>query len=197
MFLEFYCSCFWIFFCALRIELSTRENLTKIPLKGIFTGAKVVRGPDWEWGNQDDGETGRVIDIRGWDNESSRSVATVTWPSGSTNVYRLGYKGCVDLRYVEEASAGTYYKEHLPLLGQPVAVVLVELAPPVPAPPPPPKNNIAQNISNNSDPPSPSRKITFSVGDMVKVSMNIDKLKVMQAGHGGWNPRMATYLGMV
>lgn len=27
----------------------------KIPLKGIFIGAKVVRGPDWEWGNQDGG----------------------------------------------------------------------------------------------------------------------------------------------
>ena len=95
-------------------------NSTKIQLKGIFVGASVIRGPDWEWGNQDGnrGNIGKVIDIRGWDNESGRSVATVTWPSGSTNVYRLGYKGCVDLCFSEAALCGTYYKEHLPILGQ-------------------------------------------------------------------------------
>ena len=30
------------------------------------------------------------MEIRGWDNESCRSVANVSWASGSTNVYRLG-----------------------------------------------------------------------------------------------------------
>jgi Mib_herc2 len=47
---------------------------------------------DWEWGQQDGGEgkNGRVMEIRGWDNESCRSVANVSWASGSTNVYRLG-----------------------------------------------------------------------------------------------------------
>ena len=47
---------------------------------------------DWEWSVQDGGEgkTGRVMEIRGWDNESCRSVANVSWASGSTNVYRLG-----------------------------------------------------------------------------------------------------------
>lgn len=33
--------------------MSPRQNLTRITLKGTFQGAKVVRGPDWEWGNQD------------------------------------------------------------------------------------------------------------------------------------------------
>lgn len=49
---------------------------------------------DWEWGVQDGGEgkTGRVMEIRGWDNESCRSVANISWASGSTNVYRLGKK---------------------------------------------------------------------------------------------------------
>ena len=47
-----------------------------------------------------DGKVGRVIDIRGWDNESGHSVANVAWASGSTNVYRLGHKGKVDLRLV-------------------------------------------------------------------------------------------------
>ncbi|XP_031846434.1 E3 ubiquitin-protein ligase mind bomb 2 isoform X2 [Nomia melanderi] len=143
------------------VQLTQRKGCTKIPLKGIFIGAKVVRGPDWEWGNQDGGpgKTGRVMDIRGWDNESSRSVATVTWSKGSTNVYRLGYKGCVDLCYVEEATAGTYYKEHLPLLGQPVPTV-----------------------SDNGSVSTPAKS---------------EMLKEMQEGHGGWNSRMAEYIGKV
>ena len=28
-------------------------NSTKLQSYGIFTGARVVRGPDWDWGNQD------------------------------------------------------------------------------------------------------------------------------------------------
>ncbi|XP_034151668.1 E3 ubiquitin-protein ligase MIB2 isoform X6 [Esox lucius] len=34
--------------------LAPRQNLPRIILKGIFQGVKVVRGPDWDWGNQDD-----------------------------------------------------------------------------------------------------------------------------------------------
>ncbi|XP_015600108.1 E3 ubiquitin-protein ligase MIB2 [Cephus cinctus] len=169
------------------VQLSTRDGCTKIPLKGIFIGAKVVRGPDWEWGVQDGGrgKTGRVMDIRGWDNESGRSVATVTWSTGSTNVYRLGYKGCVDLRYIEEATCGTYYKEHLPLLGQPVMTM----------------SEGDQSTTPNgggvgSSAPSP-RHLTFNVGDKVKVLKEVEMLKEMQAGHGGWNPRMAEYIGKI
>lgn len=58
------------------------------------------------------------MDIQGWDNETSRSVVKVTWSSGSTNVYRLGHKGKVDLKYVQEASGGWYYRDHLPVLGK-------------------------------------------------------------------------------
>lgn len=121
-----------------RIDLPLRKNARKCELKGIFVGAKVVRGFNWEWGNQDGGEgiftcfkmrlsfyslyfigkVGKVIDIRGWDNESSRSVANVTWFSGATNVYRLGHKGNCDIKYVESASGGSYYPEHLPILGE-------------------------------------------------------------------------------
>ena len=65
-----------------------------------------------------EGKVGRVIDIRGWENESGRSVANVTWTSGNTNVYRLGHKGKVDIKYTQEASGGTYYRDHLTVLGQ-------------------------------------------------------------------------------
>ncbi|XP_078043015.1 E3 ubiquitin-protein ligase mind bomb 2 isoform X2 [Augochlora pura] len=170
------------------VQLTQRKGCPKIPLKGIFIGAKVVRGPDWEWGNQDggSGKTGRVMDIRGWDNESSRSVATVTWSTGNTNVYRLGYKGCVDLSYVEEATSGTYYKDHLPLLGQPILTV--------------PENGNSSTPTRSSIPyvmSSPSPNLTFNVGDKIKVLVDVDTLKEMQEGHGGWNPRMAEYIGKV
>lgn len=155
-------------------ELPKRQGAVKIQAKGIFVGAKVVRGPDWDWGCQDggDGKTGRVIDIRGWDNESSRSVANVTWTSGSTNVYRLGHKGKVDLKYVQEASGGFYYRDHLPVLGEEVERLVAHSA--------------------------PSRQsILFSVGDRVKVILDVETLKKRQEGHGGWNPRMAEFIGKV
>ena len=169
------------------VQLAPREGCAKIPLKGIFIGAKVTRGPDWEWGNQDGGrgKTGRVMDIRGWDNESSRSVATVTWSKGSTNVYRLGYKGCVDLCYVEEATTGTYYKEHLPLLGQPVITISDN------------GGNLTPTGSGVPSVVSSPRHSTFNVGDKIKVLVDVETLKEMQEGHGGWNPRMAEYIGKV
>ncbi|KAJ1522563.1 hypothetical protein ONE63_001749 [Megalurothrips usitatus] len=161
------------------VLVGPRSGETKVPLKGIFIGARVVRGHDWDWGNQDGGEgkTGRVTDIRGWDNESGRSVANVTWTTGSTNVYRLGHKGKVDLRYIEPASGGSYYREHLPILGQGLEHVLV--------------GALANRLLG---PPSP---LTFSVGDKVKVHKDVETLKTLQSGHGGWNPRMAQYIGKV
>ncbi|XP_055949840.1 E3 ubiquitin-protein ligase MIB2-like [Argiope bruennichi] len=155
------------------VEMPKRQNAVKIQMKGIFVGAKVVRGPDWDWGNQDGGEgkTGKVLDIRGWDNESERSVANVTWSSGSTNVYRLGHKGKVDLKYTQDAVGGYYYRDHLPILGQ--------------------------NVEATCSKPNSLNQPRFNVGDKVQVLMDVETLKVMQEGHGGWNPRMAEFIGKV
>ncbi|XP_052034342.1 E3 ubiquitin-protein ligase MIB2 isoform X6 [Apodemus sylvaticus] len=149
------------------VTLSPRQGLPRIPLRGIFQGAKVVRGPDWEWGSQDGGEgkTGRVVDIRGWDVETGRSVASVTWADGTTNVYRVGHKGKVDLRCVGEAAGGFYYKEHLPKLGKPA--------------------ELQRRVSADGQP--------FQRGDKVKCLLDTDVLRDMQEGHGGWNPRMAEH----
>ncbi|XP_015273446.1 PREDICTED: E3 ubiquitin-protein ligase MIB2 [Gekko japonicus] len=151
------------------VTVIPRQNLPRITLKGTFQGAKVVRGPDWEWGNQDGGEgkTGRVIDIRGWDVETGRSVASVTWADGTTNVYRVGHKGKVDLKCIVEASGGFYYKEHLPRLGKPA--------------------ELQKKESTERHP--------FQHGDKVKCLLDIDILREMQEGHGGWNPKMAEFIG--
>ena len=68
------------------------------------------------------GKQGKVLDIRGWDSESGRSVANVQWDNGTTNVYRVGHKGKVDVKYVQEASGGFYYRDHLPKLGGTICV---------------------------------------------------------------------------
>ncbi|XP_074831656.1 E3 ubiquitin-protein ligase MIB2 isoform X2 [Carettochelys insculpta] len=151
------------------VTVSPRQNLPRITLKGTFQGAKVVRGPDWEWGNQDGGEgkTGKVVDIRGWDVETGRSVASVTWSDGTTNVYRVGHKGKVDLKCIVEASGGFYYKEHLPRLGKPA--------------------ELQRKESTERHP--------FQHGDKVRCLLDIDILREMQEGHGGWNPKMAEFIG--
>lgn len=43
------------YFCC-RVLVGPRRGETKVPLRGIFIGAKVVRGHDWDWSNQDGGE---------------------------------------------------------------------------------------------------------------------------------------------
>nr|XP_061803082.1 E3 ubiquitin-protein ligase MIB2-like [Nerophis lumbriciformis] len=150
------------------VSLAPRQNLPRIILKGIFQGVKVVRGPDWDWGNQDGGEgkVGKVVDIRGWDTESGRSVASVTWTNGTTNVYRMGHKGKVDLKYVSDGQGGFYYKDHLPKLGEHAELQRQESA------------------DGHS----------FQQGDKVKCLLEVDILRQMQEGHGGWNPKMAEYI---
>ena len=58
-----------------------------------------------------------MLDLRGWDAESGRSVVNVQWQAAAVNVYRLGHKGKVDLKCIKMASGGPFYVEHLPVLG--------------------------------------------------------------------------------
>lgn len=65
------------------------------------------------------GKTGKVIELRGWDRESGLSVACVEWlTTGTTNVYRVGHKGKVDIKYVQEGDGGFYYRDHLIVFGK-------------------------------------------------------------------------------
>jgi len=36
-----------------RAEVPPRKGSRKVEAVGIFPGATVIRGPDWQWGNQD------------------------------------------------------------------------------------------------------------------------------------------------
>ena len=64
-----------------------------------FVGLRVVRGPDWKWGDQDGGEgnIGTVISST-TSTESKPGTVTVVWDSGLEGKYRCGPKGSFDLR---------------------------------------------------------------------------------------------------
>uniref|UniRef100_A0A1I8IXM8 RING-type E3 ubiquitin transferase n=1 Tax=Macrostomum lignano TaxID=282301 RepID=A0A1I8IXM8_9PLAT len=95
----------------IKVPVGKRRGCVKMDARGIFAGARVVRGPDWDWGRQDggDGRPGRVLDIRGW-GERVRPFR------GQRSV---GHKGKVDLKLLQApASWGLYYRDHLPVLGE-------------------------------------------------------------------------------
>ena len=65
-------------------------------------GLRVIRGPDWQWGEQDGGEghAGTVADVRG------REVV-VQWDLGGQRCkYRCGLDEKYDLRVLDTAPAG-------------------------------------------------------------------------------------------
>lgn len=77
--------------------VETRRKSKKLVVRGIFPGARVVRGVDWQWEDQDggNGRRGKVHDLQDWSAASPRSAAYVVWDNGSKNLYRVGFEGMV------------------------------------------------------------------------------------------------------
>jgi len=63
-------------------------------------GYRVVRGPDWKWGNQDGGE-GHVGTVRSFENSEE---VLVLWDNGTAANYR--FKSNSDLRVLDSGPAG-------------------------------------------------------------------------------------------
>ena len=77
--------------------------------KMLEVGLRVTRGPDWKWGNQDDGEghIGTVVEIgKPGSLTSPDKTVVVQWDSGSRTNYRVGYQGKYDLRVLDNAPVG-------------------------------------------------------------------------------------------
>ena len=53
-------------FCFYRVLVEPRRKSKKITSRGIFPGARVVRGVDWQWEDQDggNGRRGKVTEIQ-------------------------------------------------------------------------------------------------------------------------------------
>ncbi len=69
----------------------------------VLPGVRVVRGPDWHWGDQDGGEgcVGTVAD------REVGGKVTVQWDNGTRAKYRCGEEGKYDLRVLDTGSTGT------------------------------------------------------------------------------------------
>ena len=70
----------------------------------VSPGLRVVRGPDWDSGDQDGGEgyVGTVAD------RPVEGRVTVQWDSGERAAYRCGEKGKYDLRVLDTGPTGTF-----------------------------------------------------------------------------------------
>uniref|UniRef100_A0A672Q5U6 E3 ubiquitin-protein ligase HERC2 n=1 Tax=Sinocyclocheilus grahami TaxID=75366 RepID=A0A672Q5U6_SINGR len=91
------------------LEESRKETApTPLPASGpelavmMKIGARVMRGPDWKWGDQDGPPPGlgRVIGELGED-----GWIRVQWDTSSTNSYRMGKEGKYDLKLAEPPPA--------------------------------------------------------------------------------------------
>uniref|UniRef100_A0A4W3I2S1 RING-type E3 ubiquitin transferase n=1 Tax=Callorhinchus milii TaxID=7868 RepID=A0A4W3I2S1_CALMI len=103
-----------------RVLLESRRKSKKITARGICAGARVVRGVDWQWEDQDggNGRRGKVTEIQDWSASSPHSAAYVLWDNGAKNLYRVGFEGMSDLKCVQDAKGGSFYRDHCPVLGE-------------------------------------------------------------------------------
>lgn len=99
------------------VPVGKRADCTRIKSKGFFPGAKVTRGKDWQWADQDGGDVGTLTAIMSW-YETPRSGANVSWNILRENNYRTGYLGKVDLKCSTAAEGPTYYRECLAKAGE-------------------------------------------------------------------------------
>nr|3DKM_A Chain A, E3 ubiquitin-protein ligase HECTD1 [Homo sapiens] len=73
---------------------SGRENLYFQGLKYMVPGARVTRGLDWKWRDQDGSPQGEGT-VTG---ELHNGWIDVTWDAGGSNSYRMGAEGKFDLK---------------------------------------------------------------------------------------------------
>lgn len=148
-----------------RMLLEPRRKSKKVAIRGIFPGARVVRGVDWQWEDQDggNGRRGKVNEIQDWSAASPRSAAYVVWDNGAKNLYRVGFEGMADLKVVNDAKGQTVYRDHLPLLGE--------------------------------QGPGRSGPHGLQIGDQVNVDLELEIVQSLQHGHGGWTDGMFECLG--
>ncbi|KAL4236081.1 E3 ubiquitin-protein ligase mib1 [Mactra antiquata] len=149
-----------------RVCMETRRKSKKITVRGIFPGARVIRGVDWQWEDQDggNGRRGKVTEIQDWSAASPRSAAYVLWDNVAKNLYRVGFEGMSDLKVVTDAKGGTVYRDHLPCLGE-------------------------QGPGSRSGPGG------LTIGDQVNVDLDFEIVQSLQHGHGGWADGMFECLG--
>ena len=79
-------------------------------------GLRVVRGPDWEWGDQDGGE-GFVGTVAGL--EEGGGGVIVQWDMGQRCRYRCGRDNKFDLRILDSGPSGKPHHQQLESVSKP------------------------------------------------------------------------------
>ncbi|XP_041480155.1 E3 ubiquitin-protein ligase MIB2-like [Lytechinus variegatus] len=103
------------------ILLGPRFGETKTVSRGLYPGAEVCRGKDWE-GDEDDDSRGSVREVCPF-SERPRSGVNVRWnQSRRITTHRVGYDGKMDLRCTTPGVGISYYASHLPILGKEVGL---------------------------------------------------------------------------
>ena len=74
----------------------------------VHLGLRVVRGPDWERGDQDGGEghVGTVVEVGEPSVSDGGRAVVVQWDCGERCKCRCGLEGKYDLRVLDSAPAG-------------------------------------------------------------------------------------------
>ena len=86
-------------------------DLTLLAVMEAIEGIRVVRGPDWSWGNQDGGEgfVGTLIELKMNPPSAGKSAGqtvVVAWDNGVTSNYRVGYNDKYYLRAFDSGPSG-------------------------------------------------------------------------------------------
>ena len=78
---------------------------TNLQSMELCSGLRVVRGPNWSWGDQDGGEghVGTVVEV----GQGGESVV-VQWDCGNRQRYHCGEEGKYDLRVFDSAPTGKW-----------------------------------------------------------------------------------------
>ena len=74
----------------------------------VEVSLRVVRGPDWKYGDQDGGEghVGTVTEVEEPTNDQGERSVVVQWDCGERSSYRCGQDGKYDLRVLDSAPTG-------------------------------------------------------------------------------------------
>uniref|UniRef100_A0A2K5PJ42 RING-type E3 ubiquitin transferase n=1 Tax=Cebus imitator TaxID=2715852 RepID=A0A2K5PJ42_CEBIM len=159
------------------VTLSPRQGLPRIPLRGIFQGAKVVRGPDWEWGSQD----GKPAELQ-------RRVSADGQPFQHGDKVKCLLDTDV-LREMQEGHGG-WNPRMAEFIGQTGTVHRIT-----------DRGDVRVQFNHETrwtfHPGALTKHHSFWVGDVVRVIDDLDTVKRLQAGHGEWTDDMAPALGRI
>ncbi|XP_071481553.1 E3 ubiquitin-protein ligase MIB2-like [Diadema antillarum] len=96
------------------VQIPSRRNATKVPMRGLFQGATVKRSRFWQ-GEKEDG-LGDIVCVHGSGDER---VAEVRWRQNKgTFKCQIGGKSIPELICTADGDNSHYYKDHLPAFGE-------------------------------------------------------------------------------